>query len=137
MMNWEITGKASEPIPAIQKRMQDFKDLRPFFYADYYPLTESRNNTGDNVWLAYQMHRPVLKDGIIIAFRRGGSNTESIQVKLSGVEAEATYELFFEDYGLRIRKTGREMMEGIELTIPQKPASLLISYQKVIYFNCF
>jgi len=132
VMNWEITGKASEPIPAIQKRMQDFKDLRPFFYADYYPLTESRNNTGDNVWLAYQMHRPVQKDGIIIAFRRGGSNTESIQVKLSGVEAEATYELFFEDYGLRIRKTGREMIEGLELTIPQKPASLLISYHKVI-----
>ena len=132
VMNWEVTGKASEPIPAIQKRIQDYKNLRPYFYGDYYPLTESRNNTGDNVWLAYQMNRPHQNDGIIIAFRRGGSSIESIPAKLSGVEANATYELFFEDYGLRITKTGREMMDGIELTIPMKPASLLVRYHKLI-----
>ena len=131
-MNWEVTGKASEPIPALQKRIQDFKSLRPYFYSDYYPLTESRNNTGDNVWLAYQMNRPVQKDGIIIAFRRGGANSESINVKLSGLESDATYELFFEDYGLRVQKTGREMMEGIEISIPQKPASLLVSYHQLV-----
>ena len=132
VMNWEVTGKASEPIPALQKRIQDFKSLRPYFYSDYYPLTESRNNTGDNVWLAYQMNRPVQKDGIIIAFRRGGANSESINVKLSGLESDATYELFFEDYGLRVQKTGREMMEGIEISIPQKPASLLVSYHQLV-----
>ena len=131
-MNWEVTGKASEPIPAMQKRIQEYKNLRPFYYADYYPLTESRNNTGDNVWLAYQMNRPSQKDGIIVAFRRGGAYAESIVVKLSGVEETATYELFFEDYGLHIQKTGHDMMEGIELTIPQKPASLLVSYHKLI-----
>ncbi len=131
VMNWEVTGKASEPIPAIQKRIQDFKNLRPYYYCEYYPLTQSRNNTGDNVWLAYQMNRPALNDGIIIAFRRGGANAESISVKLSGVETDGTYELFFEDYGLHIQKSGREMLEGIELTIPQKPASLLIHYHKI------
>ena len=131
VMNWEVTGKASEPIPALQKRIQDFKDLRPYFYGDYYPLTESRNNTGDNVWLAYQMNRPIQKDGIIIAFRRSGSNQESIRVKLSGVERGAIYELNFEDYGLQLKKAGSELMEGIDLTIPQKPASLLIRYHQI------
>ena len=128
VMNWEVTGKASEPIPAIQKRMEDFKILRNYYYCDYYPLTESRNNMGDNVWLAYQMNRPEKKDGIIIAFRRGGSNTESITARLSGIELKANYDLFFEDYGLHITKTGQELINGIELTIPQKPASLLIRY---------
>ncbi len=135
VMNWEVTGKASEPIPAIQKRIEDYKRLRTYFYSDYYPLTESRNNTGDNVWLAYQLNRPTQKDGIIVAFRRGGANSESIVVKLSGVESDATYELFFEDYGLRIPKKGREMMDGIELSIPQKPASLLVSYHKLMQGN--
>lgn len=135
VMNWEVTGKASEPIPAIQKRIEDYKKLRTYFYSDYYPLTESRNNTGDNVWLAYQLNRPIQKDGIIVAFRRGGANSESIVVKLSGVEEAATYELFFEDYGLRVRKRGQEMVDGIELTIPQKSASLLVSYHKLLQVN--
>ncbi|MDP4283651.1 MAG: alpha-galactosidase [Bacteroidota bacterium] len=58
VMNWEVTGRNSEPIPAIQKRIEDYKKLRPYFYADYYPLTEGRNDTRDNVWLAYQLNRP-------------------------------------------------------------------------------
>ncbi|MEI6678047.1 MAG: alpha-galactosidase [Mariniphaga sp.] len=131
VLNWEITGKASESIPAIQKRIQDYKNLRPYFYGDYYPLTESRNNTGDNVWLAYQLNRPAKNDGIIIAFRRIGNSNESIHTKLSGLEAASTYELFYEDFGLRVSNTGRELMEGINLTIPQKPGSLLVSYHKI------
>lgn len=130
-MNWEVTGRASEPIPAIQKRIKDYKDLRPYFYADYYPLTQPRNNTTDTVWLAYQLNCPANKDGIIIAFRRAGSNNDSIPVKLAGVETDATYDLYYEEYDLRIPKSGREMMEGIELATPQKPASLLIRYHKI------
>ena len=131
VMNWEVTGKASEPIPSIQKRIQDYKNLRPYFYGDYYPLTESRNNTGENVWLSYQLNRPNMKDGIVIAFRRNGSTNETIRTKLSGLEENTTYELFYEDYGLKIRNTGHELMEGFEITIPQKPSSLLVKYYAI------
>ena len=131
VMNWEVTGKASEPIPSIQKRIQDYKNLRPYFYGDYYPLTESRNNTGENVWLAYQLNRPNMKDGIVIAFRRNGSTNETIRTKLCGLEENTTYELFYEDYGLKTRNSGHELMEGFEITIPQKPSSLLVKYYVV------
>ncbi len=132
VMNWEVTGKSSEAIPAIQNRIQDYKRLRPYFYGDYYPLTESRNNTNDNTWLAYQLNRPELGDGIVLAFRRGGANRDSIQVKLSGLDENASYDLFFEDYNLTLRKTGRELMKKLEFAIPQKPSSLMIRYTKVI-----
>ena len=129
--NWEVTGKVSEPIPAIQKRIQDYKKLRPYFYGDYYPLTEVRNNTRDNVWLAYQLNRPEQNDGIVVAFRREEASNESISTRFFGLEATATYELYYEDYGVRVLKTGKELMDGIGLTIPQKPSSLLISYKQV------
>jgi len=131
VMNWEVTGKESESIPAIQKRIIDYKNLRPYFYGDYYPLTESRNNTEENVWLSYQLNRPGQGDGIIIAFRRKDCKEESIQVKLGGLDKNADYEILNEDYGLNMKKTGSEMMAGIDLTIPQKPASLLISYHRI------
>lgn len=130
-MNWEVTGRESESIPAIQKRIQDYKNLRPYYYGDYYPLTDSRNNTRDDVWLAYQLNRPEQKDGIILAFRRNYCANETIRIKLRGLDADVIYVLFYEDYGLQVRKTGRELLEGIDLTIPQKPASLLISYCKL------
>jgi len=129
--NWEVTGKTSEPIPALQKRIQDYKDLRPYFYGDYYPLTGALNNTVDNVWLAYELNRPEQNDGVVIAFRREGAVNESISTRLFGLEDNATYELFYQDYGVKVRKTGHDLMNGFEMTIPQKPSSLLIKFHKV------
>mgnify|MGYP001443628341 CR=1 FL=1 len=126
--NWEITGKNSEPIPAIQQKIAEFKRFRPYFYGDYYPLTPV--STRDNSWMAYQLNRPSENDGIIMAFRRGDCESETITVKPGGLDKNAKYELFFEDYDIRITKTGSEIMNGIELSIPLKPASLLISYHK-------
>jgi alpha-galactosidase len=128
---WEVTGRESESILEIQKRISDYKSIRPYFYGDYYPLTDTKNFTRNNVWLAYQLDRPDQKDGIILAFRRGESPNESIRVKLRGLNEEATYELSFEDYALTIQKKGREIMDGMEISIPQKPASLLIRYKKI------
>lgn len=131
VLNWEVTGKNGETIPVIQKKIQEYKNLRPYFYGDYYPLTESRNNTGDNVWLAYQLNRPEQNDGIVVAFRRGDCSTESVQVKLRGLDEKASYEMYYEDYEIRTRNTGRELMDGIKITIPYRPSSLLIRYQKI------
>ncbi len=132
IMSFEITGKESESILTIQNRIQDYKRLRPYFMGDYYPMTESWNfDTSDNSWLSYQLNRPEDKDGIILAFRRSGCENESIQIKPRGLEPDAIYELFYEDYKFRMNKTGREIMAGIDLTIPQKQASLLVSYKQV------
>ena len=131
VMNWEVTGRESEPIPAIQKRIKDFKDLRPYFYGDYYPLTESLNNQDENNWLAYQMNRPSSGDGIIIAFRRKDCNQETITVKPGGLDKTSEYEINMLDYGLKITRKGSELMDGFDLTIPQKPSSLLVSYHLI------
>jgi len=33
IMSWEVTGKESESIPDIQERIQEYKNLRPYFTA--------------------------------------------------------------------------------------------------------
>ncbi len=131
VLNWEVTGRESESILVIQKKIKEYKSLRPFFYGDYYPLTEARNNTYDDVWLAYQLNRPQQRDGIVIAFRRSENGNQSIHTKLSGLDENLTYELFYEDYGLKIKSKGSELMKGLDLTIPQKPGSLLIRYKAI------
>ncbi len=129
VLNWEVTGKNSESIPAIQKRIQDYKNIRPYFYADYYPLTESANNTGDDVWLAYQLNRSAEKDGIIIAFRRGECPDEKMEVKLQGLIPEADYELTDDETGKKMVVKGAELAKGFTLSIAEKPGSLMFWYK--------
>jgi alpha-galactosidase len=128
-MSWEITGKSSEPIPSFQKRIREFKELRPYFYGDYYPLADNKDNTIDDVWIAYQLNRPDKNDGLVMAFRRPASGTQLIHVRLHGLQKDVVYEVFFEDYGIRVKKKGSELMERLDLSIPQAPGSMMIKYE--------
>jgi len=114
-----------------QKVMADFKRLRPYYYGDFYPLTPNKNITSDSVWLAYQMNRPDQGDGIILAFRRPGCLNDKIHVKVRGLDPVATYELYFEDENIRVKKTGKELENNLDLYLKEKRSSLLISYKKV------
>ncbi|MDP4174085.1 MAG: alpha-galactosidase [Bacteroidota bacterium] len=130
VINWSVNGSNNETIQSYQQYMEDYKRLRQYYYADYYPLTLPKKHYMDaNFWLAYQLNRPEQKDGIVLAFRREKNQEESIQVKLSGLNPSSAYELYYEDSGLKIIKSGKELMEGIEIRIPEKPGSLLISYR--------
>ena len=131
VMNWEVTGRNSESIPAMQKCIKDYKTLRPYYYGDYYPLTGTDNMTQDNVWLSYQLNRPAQGDGIIIAFRRKDCNEESLEVRLRGIDPKISYELTDVDKNLVITKTGEELLKGLTLSAKEKPGSLLIMYKKV------
>ncbi|CAG4999506.1 hypothetical protein DYBT9275_02243 [Dyadobacter sp. CECT 9275] len=130
VLNWKITG-SEVTIPEMQRSVRDFKRLRPFYYGDYYPLTGIGDNTGDDVWLAYQMHRPGSQDGIVVGFRRSGNQQETILVKPGGLQADANYEWWNEDTGEKKIIKGADLSKGIPLQIKTRPGSALISYKKV------
>jgi alpha-galactosidase len=134
VLSWDIHSShlyADRSFPEMQKYIQDFKRLRPYYYGDYYPLTSAKDMTQDNVWLAYQLNRPWQWDGIIMAFRRKDCPDKSIPVKLRGIDEMVNYELCDEDSGTKITRTGKELMTGFTLTLDEKPGSLLIFYKKI------
>ena len=126
---WDINS-SSGSIPEMQKCIQEFKELRPYYYSDYYPLTGTQNMTKDNVWLAYQLNRPEQNDGIVMAFRREDSPDKSIQVKLRGIDEFADYELVDQDSGKKLIQKGKQLSNGITLSLAEKKKSLLIKYKK-------
>jgi alpha-galactosidase len=127
---WKITVANSESILSMQKLISDYKSLRPYFYGDFYPLTETKNFTGNNVWLAYQLNRPEQNDGIILVFRREESTDTFIRVKLRGIDVKENYELIDEDSQTKMTVSGEELLKGYKLTLDEKPSSLLIRYRK-------
>jgi alpha-galactosidase len=130
VMNWEVTGRNSESIPAMQKAIQEYKKLRPYYYGDYYPLTGTENITQDNIWLAYQLNRPSLDDGIILAFRRKDCKDESITIKLHGIDPDKKYLLLNEDSQMTETISGETLIGGYRIRLTDTPGSLLILYKK-------
>jgi len=129
VINWDINSREHSQ-PELQKYISLFKQLRPYYYGDYYPLTFTDQMTSDNVWLAYQQNRPENGDGIIMAFRRKNCANESVTVKLRGIDPKINYELTDEDTQRKTVVSGEKLINGYELKQKNKPGSVLIWYKK-------
>jgi alpha-galactosidase len=114
---------------AWHKRMlADYRRARPLFYGDYYPLTA--NATENDVWAVFQMHRPDLGEGLLLAFRRKDSSFESARFRLHALDPAATYELTDADTRRKWRVKGLELIEkGLHIAIGAAPASRLVFYR--------
>jgi alpha-galactosidase len=132
VLGWEINGtynNAPFNLAQAHEDIAEFRTLRPYFYGDFYPLTEY--STSDEAWAAFQWNRPEERDGIVLAFRRHQAAQSSINVLLHELESDADYEVTFEDYGITVFKTGRELGSELSVKIPEAPGSLLIKYRRV------
>ena len=127
---FEYSSKDKVTIPGMQKMMQRFRDIRPYFLEDFYPLTGLADNTSNDIWLAYQLNRPSDDTGVILVFRRDNMQSE-ITVKLRGLQADATYEILNADSGVAVSFTGEELMKGLKLWLHQPYSSLLLKYKKL------
>lgn len=129
VLNWKITNRDFS-IPEMQKCIADFKELRPYFYEDYYPLTGLGDLTGDTVWLAYQLNKPSNKSGIVVAFRRKGNKSNKLLVKFKGLDTDIIYSLYNDNDKSVNLKTGKELENGILIELDKAPGSLLLKYFK-------
>ena len=127
VINWEITSIRGS-IPDMQRVIAEYKELRPYFYEDYYPLTGLGDLTGDDVWLAYQLNKPSDGTGIVVAFRRKDNPQGSTVVKLRGLDPQQVYSVQNGNDGKIAEKTGKELADGLTLEIGEAPGSLLLKY---------
>lgn len=130
IFNWKITDPASS-FTEMQRCFKEFMELRPYYYEDYYPLTSYDDMTTDDIWLAYQLYRPSDETGVVVAFRRELSASETITVKMSALLPEATYRLTDRDSGESFYRTGEALRNGLTLKLEQPRSSLIYHYERV------
>ena len=113
-----------------QKRIKEFKMLRPLFYGDFYPLTA--HNIASDIWCTYQLDRKDLNFGAVLAFRRKDSPYTIARFKLHNLQAEKKYQFTDVDSGIKKKFNGKELMEaGIEIKMPTAPGSVLMTYNLI------
>ena len=125
--NWEVASRNGS-LSDMQRSIKQFKELRPYYMEDYYPLTGVNDLTADNVWLAYQLNRPSDNSGIVMAFRRSQNDQDKITVQLKGLTDDQTYIIRNDNDGTTSEATGQQLAEGLTLYIAQPLGSLMLQY---------
>lgn len=124
---WDILDK-SFPTDKARAAVAEINANRKYWTGDYYPMTPC--TMADNVWMAWQLHRPDLNEGLVLAFRRKECPQPSIAVKLHGLKPATFYRVTFIDDE---RRETTEVKKGSELAsltlkLPSPRSSLLVRY---------
>ena len=119
-----------ESTAAQQKAYAECRRVAPLMLCDYYPLTPY--SLAADQWIAWQFNRPEQGDGAIQAFRRGGNNETTLNLRLRGLDAGAQYRVTNFDAKDPTTSSGKELMEnGLSVHIKDRPGSAVITYQKL------
>jgi len=81
--------------------------------------------------MAFQFNRDDLRQGMVLVFRRPKCPEREARLRLRGLSQSALYEIRYEDNGARKILTGKELANGVVVTIDKAPGSLFITYRSV------
>ena len=112
----------------LRKLVAEWREASPSYYGDYYPLTPY--SQAEDVWMAWQFHRPEQGEGCVQAFRRAGCLYFGLQVKLRGLKPDALYELRNTDEPGAVEMSGKDLMEkGLPIQILDRPGAAMVLYK--------
>jgi len=111
-------------------QMDEYKEVQPYFYGDFYPLIDYTLAT--DTWAAWQLDRPESKSGCVILMRRKDSPFTTMMLPLRKIDPGATYDV---EVRLSLAHVPAQKMSGADLlklsvTIPDQPGSALVFYRK-------
>jgi alpha-galactosidase len=119
------------PRDLLQQAIAEGKRLRPYYFGNFYPLSDVTLNPKD--WCVLQYHRPEEQDGLVVAFRRHQSPYGSFIGDLQEIDPAADYEV---TRSITYTPSRPERMKGdrlqrLKAEIDDCPGSLVVEYRKV------
>jgi len=134
---------ADFPFDWMRNMVAQLKLVRPYYYADYYPLLPcsansdcvtdpSKEHSAGFEWAAWQFNRPEQGDGMVQAFRRDENDEPAKDLRLRGLDPEATYEVTDLDAKMPTNVSGKELIrQGLHVEIRGKRGAAILVYKKV------
>lgn len=112
------------------KMCREYRMLRPYFSCDFYPLENSGWSYAHGGWAAYRYDRPEAGDGIVMVFRRAGSNCELARYPLEGLDPGRVYTVTDIDSGETAEISGSVLSSaGLEVAISAPYRSRIFIYK--------
>jgi alpha-galactosidase len=124
---WDILDPQF-PLAQARACIHEIDQNRQYWTGDYYPLTPWTLDA--DRWMAWQLHRADLDQGMVLAFRHKDCPYPTLQVELRGLKPNQKYRVqFIDDQHRIVTRTlaGREL-SALELRLPTRHSSLLLRY---------
>lgn len=114
-----------------RRMLRQIRRAQPLFLGDFHPVV---GETADlRQWTLYQMDRPDLGEGLVMALRRPDTIYSAATIRLKGLNPDARYVV--ESSGPEVksgRRSGRSLMEqGLNISLPQAPSGCLVFYRRM------
>jgi alpha-galactosidase len=111
----------------LPKRLAEWRAAARCYWGDFYPLTPY--SLASDAWIAWQFDLPEAGEGVVQAFRRAHCPSDSVHLRLRGLDPRSHYTLIdFDDPSPRVM-TGQDLTtSGLLLTAVSRPAALLLRY---------
>ncbi|MBO4548196.1 MAG: alpha-galactosidase, partial [Abditibacteriota bacterium] len=125
--NFDVGNPQYEPMLA-EKAMKEVKHLSVYWDGSYKALTEIKPS--ETVGFAYQLTKN--NRGYVAVFRRAEDEEAVKTIWFADLEPKTVYKLTFTDEIYKrwtATKTGRELMEGISVELPEKRTSMIIEFR--------
>jgi alpha-galactosidase len=116
----------TDTVEAVERTVAIYRKLRPYMVGDFYPLFS--HSESEEVWFGYQFHRPDLKSGVAVVFRREKSKDAKMAVLLRGVDPKRSYEVSFEDTPEKRMLPGAAL-SALPVEIRSAPGSAIVYYR--------
>jgi len=114
-----------------EKSLKDALRLREYWNGDFTALTPPSNHKA--AIIAYTLRLPDEDRGVVLVFRRELA-PDSFIIKLPNIPCHNKYVLYMSDEHLvetELFITGKQLTEGLPVTIGEAPGSLLITYRAI------
>lgn len=129
ILNWKVTNDRSN-IPRMQKNVALYRTVKPYYYEDFYPLSDLDSLGSDKVWVVYEMHRPSDDSAVLVAFRRTNAEESDFVARLRGLENDEEYVLTSLDDGSESRVKGSSLKAGYTIHLENKRSSTVIMIKR-------
>lgn len=120
---FSINYRDAKAVAALRSHLEMYLPIRTLYTGDYYPLTAHTIDKGQ--WIAWQFYRSDLSKGIVQAFHGPEARSDTITVRLRGLDPQQRYEIKDVDGPAKVH-LGAALMSGLEIKLPKKPAAAVL-----------
>jgi alpha-galactosidase len=129
MIQSEHWSKSESKRADVERGYGEVRRIAPLLLGDYYPLTPYSLDTSS--WIAWQFHRADLDESVVQAFRRPDAASDTLTVKLHGLDPEQRYEVENFDGGKEVL-VGKKLLQGYDITLREKPAAAVLQLRAIL-----
>ena len=106
----------------VRQIVEEYRSIRRYFHEDFY--NHGSGSLDDTAWAIWQYHDPDDQSGIVMAFRRGSSPFDQVQLQLCGLTEG--------DYRFTDLDSKQETIGGsrIQICLPEKRSSCILRYAR-------